>query len=80
MEINGKGYPIFKNPKDGGFKTSQKGLCFVYKEDGKYKYKDEFTSETIPDNNLLIPIFRDGKMLKEQSLIEIRNILNNNKF
>src|SRR5699024_16154 len=28
-EINDKPYPIFKNPKEGGFKKSQKGCCIV---------------------------------------------------
>ena len=43
-EVGGKCYPVFKNPKDGGFKKSQKGLCFVYEEDGVLKYKDEYTN------------------------------------
>ncbi|MBQ3080743.1 MAG: nicotinate phosphoribosyltransferase [Clostridia bacterium] len=79
-EVDGKCYPIFKNPKDGGFKKSQKGLCFVYEEDGELKYKDEYTSETIPEGNLLKPVFRDGKMLREYTLDEIRQRLNGGEF
>lgn len=80
-EIDGKCYPIFKNPKDGGFKKSQRGLCFVYRdEDGKLAYKDGYTSEDIPQGNLLEPVFRDGKMLKEYTLSEIRSKLNGGKF
>lgn len=80
-EIDGKPYPIFKNPKDGGFKKSQRGLCHVYKEsDGKLTFKDGYTSENLPMNNLLETVFRDGKLVKEQSLQEIRRVLNEGAF
>lgn len=75
-EVDGKCYPIFKNPKDGGFKKSQKGLCYVYRnEDGELAYKDEYTSENIPDGNLLETVFKDGKLIKEYTLKEIRERL-----
>ncbi|MEE1218299.1 MAG: nicotinate phosphoribosyltransferase [Ruminococcus sp.] len=79
-EVDGKCYPVFKNPKEGGFKKSQKGLCFVYEENGELKYKDEYTSENIPEGNLLEPVFRDGKMLKDYTLDEIRQKLNGGGF
>ncbi len=80
-EIDGKPYPIFKNPKDGGFKKSQRGLCYVYKgSDGKLTFKDGYTSENLPMNNLLETVFRDGKLVKEQSLQEIRRVLNEGEF
>ena len=79
-EVDGKCYPVFKNPKEGGFKKSQKGLCFVYEEDGVLKYKDEYTSENIPEGNLLVPVFRNGKMLVDFTLDEIRQRLNGGKF
>ena len=82
-EIAGNPYPIFKNPKDGGFKKSQKGCCVVkLDEDGNYVYKDEYTwAEAVSDSeNKLETIFKDGKMVKEQSLAEIRNILHGGKF
>ncbi|MEE0862600.1 MAG: nicotinate phosphoribosyltransferase [Lachnospiraceae bacterium] len=82
-EIAGTPYPIFKNPKDGGFKKSQKGCCVVkLDENGNYTYKDEFTwAEAVNDaDNKLETIFKDGKMVKEQSLAEIRNILHGGRF
>lgn len=80
-EIDGKPYPIFKNPKDGGFKKSQRGLCHVYTgSDGKLTFKDGYTSENLPMNNLLETVFRDGKLIKEQSLQEIRRVLNKGEF
>ena len=75
-EVDGKCYPIFKNPKDGGFKKSQTGLCYVYRnENGELAYKDEYTSENIPDGNLLETVFKDGKLIKEYTLKEIRERL-----
>lgn len=79
-EVDGKCYPVFKNPKEGGFKKSQKGLCYVYEEDGELKYKDEYTSENIPDGNLLETVFKDGKMIKDYTLDEIRQRLNGGEF
>mgnify|MGYP003289228870 CR=1 FL=1 len=91
-EINGKPYPIFKDPKEGGFKRSQKGCCVVF-EHGVYQidkdcdlselsYIDGYTWEAAcaDSRNMLQPIFRDGKMLKEYTLSEIRNTLNGGKF
>lgn len=79
-EVDGKCYPIFKNPKEGGFKKSQKGLCYVYEEDGALKYKDGYTSHDIPEGNLLVPVFRDGKLLVDYTLDEIRQRLHGGEF
>jgi nicotinamide phosphoribosyltransferase len=84
-EVNGNPIQIFKDPKTdtGKFKKSQKGMCVVYRSaDGKLDYKDGFDSDTIQnfEGNLLEPLFKDGKMIKEQSLIEIRSILHNGGF
>ena len=76
-EVGGKSYPIFKNPKEGGFKKSQKGLCFVYEdENGDLAYRDEYTSENIPKGNLLETVFKDGRLVKEYTLKDIRQRLN----
>ena len=80
-EVNGKCYPIFKDPKEGGFKKSQKGLCYVFRdENGELKYEDGYTSETIPEGNLLETVFKDGKLVKEYTLSEVRSILNGGNF
>ena len=81
-EINNKPYPIFKNPKDGGFKKSQKGCCVVFEKDGKIEYKDEFTwNESVNyKGNLLETVFKDGKIVKEYTLQEVRQKLHNGKF
>ena len=84
-EIDGKATPIFKNPKDGGFKKSQKGCCRVYTRcDGSIYYEDELTWKQAIDyekrGNMLIPVFKDGELLKEQSLKEIRDRLHGGEF
>lgn len=82
-EIDGKPLPIFKNPKDGGFKKSQKGCCAVYKgNDNELCYKDEFTwDEAYGDSrNMLVPVFKDGVMTKEFTLDEVRANLHGGNF
>ncbi len=81
-EIAGEPYPIFKDPKEGGFKKSQKGCCIVSRdESGEFTFEDGFTwAEAQTANNCLETVFKDGKMLKELSLAEIRNTLHKGKF
>lgn len=86
-EIDDKPFQIFKNPKDGGFKKSQKGCCVVVKgSDDKLIYVDGRTWEEAHVSgedakvNLLQPVFKDGQFIKEQSLAEIRDILHGGKF
>lgn len=81
-EINGKPTPIFKDPKDGGFKKSQKGCCVVYRDDnGELNYVDELTwQQANGQPNELVPVFRDGKLLKEYSLAEVRETLHDGAF
>ena len=82
-EIADKPFPIFKNPKDGGFKKSQKGCCVVTRNaEGILEYQDGFDWKEATENkeNLLVPVFKDGVLLKEQTLQEIRGILHNGRF
>lgn len=80
-EIDGKPYPIFKDPKDGGFKKSQKGCCVVSEENGELRYRDELNwEEASSEENLLQTVFKDGVLIKEQSLQEIRNRLHAGAF
>ena len=89
-EIDGKPYPIFKNPKDGGFKKSQKGCCVVTsvgsKNGEKIIYVDGRTWEEAhllgldSQINMLKTVFKDGKLVVEQSLKEIRDRLHEGEF
>ena len=81
---NGEEHQLFKNPKTdtGKFKKSQKGLIYVTRDDkGELVAYDGYTTDTLPkEGNLLVPIFRNGEMLQETSLTEIRNRIHDGKF
>ena len=77
---------IYKNPKtdSDNFKKSMKGCCAVYRgEDGKY-YLDHdglTLKERESDTDIAFEeIFRDGKMIKEVTFKEVREVLNEGKF
>ena len=78
VRINGKLKPIFKKPKtDDGTKNSLKGLIFVSKRDsGEYFAIDE-VAEDAEQRGCLETIFRDGRLIKETTLAEIRERVNN---
>lgn len=74
---------ILKDPKTdtGNFKKSQKGLCVVYRdeEDGVLKYVDQVHSTNIPENELKT-VFKDGVLLKQFTLDEVRQNLHGGHF
>lgn len=76
--IDDREYTIQKNPKtdQNHLKKSHKGLCYVTKEDNKFVCHDGYTSETIPEDNLLTTVFKDGKLVREDIFMNIRNRLN----
>lgn len=82
-EIDGMPTPIFKNPKDGGFKKSQKGCCVVHRSaENTLTFVDEKTWDEVvnDESNLLKSIFKDGKITKEYTLAEVRSILHGGEF
>ncbi len=71
-EVNGEGRAIFKDPiTDDGTKKSAKGLMKIEFENGKYKLIDQVTWEQERQGELK-EVFRDGKLLVDHSLIDIR--------
>jgi nicotinamide phosphoribosyltransferase len=72
-EVNGLGREIFKDPiTDDGTKKSAKGLLQIYKNAaGTYCLKDQCTWEEEKMGELK-EVFRDGKLLKDDTLAEIR--------
>ncbi len=71
-EVNGEGRAIFKDPiTDDGTKKSAKGLMKIELENGKYKLLDQVTWEQEKEGELK-EVFRDGKLLIDHSLIDIR--------
>jgi len=72
-EVNGQGREIFKDPiTDDGTKKSAKGLMKIVLEDGAYKLIDGVTWEEEQTGELK-EVFRDGKLLVNHTLAEIRS-------
>lgn len=71
-EVNGEGRAIFKDPiTDDGTKKSAKGLMKIEMENGTYKLIDQVSWEEESQGELK-EVFRDGKLLIDVSLSEIR--------
>lgn len=77
-EVDGIGREIFKDPiTDDGTKKSAKGLLKIFKNaEGEYELKDQCTWEEEAQGELK-EVFRDGKLLIDYSLAEIRERLKN---
>ncbi|MES9681741.1 nicotinate phosphoribosyltransferase [Gottfriedia acidiceleris] len=75
--VNGEERMLFKDPKtDDGTKRSQRGMVHVYSNNGEIKYVDGLTKNTIIKGpNLLETVFEDGKLLRDETLSEIRERL-----
>ena len=84
-ELGEKPLMIFKNPKTdtGNFKKSQSGMCRVFKdENGNITYLDGYDKNTFPfdKENMLETVFKNGKMVKEYTLKDIRARLHGEGF
>ncbi|WP_407265270.1 nicotinate phosphoribosyltransferase [Tenacibaculum maritimum] len=76
-EVAGKGREIFKDPiTDDGTKKSAKGLLKVEKENGIYKLYNQ-VSWNEEKKGALKEVFRDGKLLSDQTLTDIRDRIKN---
>ena len=83
---------VYKDPKTdreaggGNFKKSQRGCCVVYKrtknDPNDYWYGDEYDWEQAYTDHRqeMKTVFKDGKLVKEVTLAEVRARLNENKF
>lgn len=80
-EVDGIGREIFKDPiTDDGTKRSKKGLLCIIEEDGSnIVCYDQCTWEQ-ERKGMLKTVFKDGKLLKETTIDEIRNRINNIKY
>lgn len=75
-EVNGEGRNIFKSPKtDNGTKRSAKGLLAVHQINDTLLLQDECTKETA-NTGLLKTVFENGRLIKDQSLSQIRERVN----
>lgn len=75
--VNGEFREIFKQPKtDDGTKNSLKGLICVYKNDNGTYYALDGVSIDAENGGELKTVFKDGKLLVDWSLKEIRERIN----
>ncbi len=75
VEVNGEGREIFKNPvTDDGTKRSATGLLQVKKESNTYVLYDKVGWDEEKDSELKT-VFKDGKLLNDVSLQEVRERL-----
>ena len=71
-EVDGEGREIYKDPiTDDGTKKSARGLIKIVKENGAYKMIDR-VSWAEEKEGALKEVFRDGELLIEEKLSEIR--------
>ena len=74
-EVDDVAHNIFKKPKtDSGMKNSAKGLLCVRESDDRCGFicENESTWERMDELSELTPVFRDGKLLRDESLATIR--------
>lgn len=75
-QVNGEPREIFKQPKtDSGMKNSLKGLIRVSKDMTGTYFAVDCVSKKDEDMGCLEPVFKDGKLMKETSISEIRERL-----
>ena len=78
-EVNGVGREIYKDPiTDDGTKKSAKGLIKIEKTEGGYIMKDQVSWEEEQQGELK-EVFKDGELLINDTLQEIRNRVKNNQ-
>lgn len=71
--INGQEKQIFKDPKtDNGIKKSQKGRVVVLKDGKSFKFMDGLSLNDNVAGDQLVEVFRDGKILVEETFAEVR--------
>ena len=78
--VNGEGREIFKDPvTDDGMKKSSKGLLRVDLINGQYVLKDCCTPEEEKGGELK-EVFKDGKLLIDRTLAQIRDRVQASRF
>ena len=70
--VNGKGYPIFKEPKtDSGTKKSAKGLLCVGRDGEDFILFNDVSPESEKDGELRL-VFEDGNLVDPEDFATIR--------
>lgn len=78
--VAGEERELFKDPKtDNGVKKSARGLLRVDAVDGHFVLADRQTWDG-EAGGALAPVFHDGKLVRRQSLSDIRSLLHGERF
>jgi nicotinamide phosphoribosyltransferase len=76
-EVNGSGRAIFKDPiTDDGTKRSAKGLMKITKQNGRFVLQEQVSWNEEREGELC-EVFRDGRLLIDDSLNAIRQRIRN---
>jgi nicotinamide phosphoribosyltransferase len=69
VRINGEWIDIYKTPKTADLKTSKRGRLALRKIGDRYESvpRDSIS----PEENLLVPVYRNGKLLKRWDFLEL---------
>ncbi|WP_232732182.1 nicotinate phosphoribosyltransferase [Pseudoalteromonas spongiae] len=73
---NGERIAIFKDPKTDSKKKSAKGLLKIDRVDGELTLFDDVTEQE-ESEGLLEVVFENGKLIKETTLAQVRDLINN---
>lgn len=71
VTINGEEHPVYKDPIEGHDKASKRGRLALHRENGKWTTK-QVQPGTQGSEDLLQTVFKDGEVLIDQSVAEIR--------
>lgn len=72
VTIDGSEVNVFKQPITDPGKNSKKGrLTLELRDDGKYVTVEE--NRGLPENDILVTVYENGRMTREYSLDEIRD-------
>ena len=69
VRVNGEWRDIYKSPTGSDFKVSKKGRLALKYENGTYTTVPR--DSIPPEENVLIPVFRNGKLLKKWDFTEL---------
>jgi nicotinamide phosphoribosyltransferase len=69
--VNGDDRDVFKDPVEGHDKASKRGRLALHLKDGKWSTVRARRGIDDPEDRLK-PVFRDGELLVEQSVAEVR--------
>jgi nicotinamide phosphoribosyltransferase len=71
VTVNGEDRDVFKDPVEGHDKASKRGRLALHLKDGKWSTVRSRRGVDDPEDRLK-PVFRDGELLVEQSVAEVR--------